>query len=54
MSDGRLESYVVWISSAERIASFRKVDGYQEKAFTCHDFFMSFLYSLQERGYRFQ
>ena len=44
----------VWLNDQERIASFHHVDGYSIRSFSCHDFFMSFLHSLQERGYRFQ
>ncbi len=48
------ETYIVWIGSADRIASFRQVDGYERKCFNTHEFFMSFLHGLQEKGYRFQ
>lgn len=48
------ENYIVWISGADRIASFRIVDGYEKMTFQCHDFFMNYLYGLQKSGYRFQ
>jgi len=48
------ESYIVWLNEANRIASFHQVEGYQSRTFTSHDFFISFLHSLQEQGYRFQ
>ena len=54
MSVQVLENYIVWISSTDRIASFRKVEGYEKKTFTTHEFFMSFLNGLQMEGYRFQ
>ena len=46
--------YIVWLSDEARIASFHSVAGYEERTFSCHEFFLSFLHSLQERGYRFQ
>ena len=47
-------NYTVWLCDANRIASFHSVSGYELHSFTCHEFFMGFLCSLQERGYRFQ
>jgi len=47
-------NHIVWLSEQDRIASFHHVEGYYTQTFTCHDFFMNFLHSLQERGYRFQ
>jgi len=47
-------NHIVWLSEQDRIASFHHVEGYNIQTFSCHDFFMSFLHSLQERGYRFQ
>ena len=47
-------SYTVWLCDTNRIASFHSVSGYEQHSFTCHEFFMGFLHSLQERGYRFQ
>jgi len=47
-------SYTVWLSHDTRIASFHSIVGYEKRSFTCHEFFMSFLHGLQERGYRFQ
>ena len=49
-----VETYVVWVGQTDRIASFRKVEGYEEKTFTTHEFFMSFLQGLQMQGFRFQ
>ena len=54
MSVQVVEPYVVWVGKTDRIASFRKVEGYEEKSFTTHEFFMSFLNGLQMEGYRFQ
>ena len=54
MSVQVVEAYVVWVGNTDRIASFRKVEGYEEKSFTTHEFFMSFLNGLQMEGYRFQ
>lgn len=45
---------IVWLNEQDRIASFHQVDGYEKQTFNTHDFFMKFLHSLQERGYRFQ
>lgn len=47
-------NYTVWLCNTNRIASFHNVTGYEQHSFTCHEFFMGFLHSLQERGYRFQ
>ena len=47
-------NYTVWLCNTNRIASFHNITGYEQHSFTCHEFFMGFLHSLQERGYRFQ
>ena len=44
----------VWISEEHRIASFHPVEGYVVQTFSNHDFFMSYIHSLQERNFRFQ
>ena len=49
-----IESYVVWTNEQTRVASFHAVDGFHSQSFHLHEFFMSYLSSLQERGYRFQ
>lgn len=54
MSVQAIETYIVWVGSTDRVASFRMVEGYEKKAFSTHEFFMSFLYGLQQNGYRFQ
>lgn len=46
--------HTVWIGEEDRIASFHAVDSYEAQTFACHDFFMRYLRSLQERGFRFQ
>ena len=46
--------YTVWLNEQTRIASFHPVEGYSIQNFLNHEFFMRFLHSLQERGYRFQ
>ena len=48
------EPNTVWLDEQARIASFHSVAGYEEHSFSCRDFFMGFLNSLQERGYYFQ
>ena len=47
-------SYTVWLCDETRIASFHSVTGYEQHTFSSHAFFIIFLHSLQERGYRFQ
>ena len=47
-------SHIVWLNDQIRIASFHPVDGFVEKCFANQSFFLQFLHSLQERGYRFQ
>lgn len=44
----------VWVCVANRIASFHPVPGYERQSFLTHDYFMSYLKSLQDRGFRFQ
>lgn len=46
--------HAVWVGEEDRIASFHAVDTYELKTFDCHDFFINYLRSLQERGFRFQ
>lgn len=54
MSQEERRNQTVWLDEQQRIASFHSVEGYHQRDFVCYDFFMSFLQSLQERGYRFQ
>lgn len=46
--------HTVWIGEEDRIVSFHAVDSYEVQTFACHDFFMKYLRTLQERGFRFQ
>lgn len=46
--------HMVWIGEEDRVASFHAVDTYELRTFACHDFFLDYLRSLQERGFRFQ
>lgn len=46
--------YTVWLCNINRIASFHCVTGYELHTFSSHEFFLNFLRSLQEQGYRFQ
>lgn len=46
--------HTVWVGEEDRIASFHPVDSYELRSFTCHDYFIHYLRSLQERGFRFQ
>ena len=48
------ELCTVWLDETARIASFHEIIGYQRHDYTNHSYFMDFLDSLQERGYRFQ
>lgn len=43
---------VVWLNSDVQIASFHYEDGYKQLNFSNQVFFMSFLQSLMESGYR--
>ena len=52
--DQRPKVHAVWIGDADRIASFHAVDTYKLLTFSCHDSFLNYLRSLQERGFRFQ
>ncbi len=46
--------HTVWVGEADKIASFHPEEGYEAQTFACHDRFLNFLRSLQERGFRFQ
>ena len=48
------EIHTVWLNEESRIASFHSVSGYKKHDYSSHSYFMAFLHSLQERGYRFQ
>ena len=48
------EVHTVWIGEEDRIASFHAVDAYELQTFVCHDLFIKYLRTLQERGFRFQ
>lgn len=46
--------YCLWLNAEQQIASFHEVEGYRAMAFHVHKFFMDYLHTLQEQGYRFQ
>ena len=48
------EIHTVWISEHDRVASFHEISGYKRHDYINHSYFIAFLHSLQERGYRFQ
>lgn len=52
--DRHPEIHSVWIGESDKIASFHAVDSYELQTFACHDYFIQYLRSLQERGFRFQ
>ena len=47
------DASVVWLNSDVQITSFHYEDGYKQLNFSNQVFFMSFLQSLMESGYRF-
>ena len=47
------DASVVWLNSDMQIASFHYEDGYKQMNFSNQAFFMSFLQSMMECGYRF-
>lgn len=48
------KTHRVWIGEEDRVASFHAVDTYELQTFACRDFFLKYLCTLQERGFRFQ
>ena len=44
----------VWLDMEHRVASFHPVEGWQKQSFQVREFFLSYLHTLQEQGYRFQ
>ncbi len=50
----KVDVHTVWVGEEDRVASFHQVDSYQPQTFSCHEYFINFLRSLQERGFRFQ
>lgn len=54
MTETKTDVHTVWVGEEDRIASFHAVDHYKPQTFSCHDYFISYLRSLQERGFRFQ
>lgn len=52
--EGAAQVHSVWIGEKDRVASFHAVDTYELQTFVCHDFFLKYLCTLQERGFRFQ
>lgn len=54
MVEEKTDVHTVWVGEEDRIASFHAVDSYEQQTFASHDYFMKYLRSLQERGFRFQ
>ena len=54
METTQTTEWVVWLHTADRVASFHPVEGGQPKRFRNHDYFLEFLADLQVQGYRFQ
>lgn len=51
---GHTADMIVWLDEQELIASFHEVDQYRRYDFHTREYFMCFLQSLQQQGYRFQ
>ena len=49
-----IDLFRMWVDHSERIASFHKVDKFQEKGFRNHDDYKAYINELQFSGYRFQ
>lgn len=55
MLQQEVKKRTVWLNEEKQIVSFHFVDGYRQEDLVCYDdFFISFLQSLQAKGYRFQ
>lgn len=54
VTETNTDVHTVWVGEEDRVASFHPVDNYREQTFSCHDYFISYLRALQERGFRFQ
>lgn len=54
VSSQKSSTEIVWVDTKNRVASFHPVDGWQEQCFQIRDYFLNYLYALQEQGYRFQ
>ena len=51
---GHTADMIVWLDEQELIVSFHEVDQYRRYDFHTREYFMCFLQSLQQQGYRFQ
>ena len=47
-------NFSVWVDHSEKIASFHRIEESTPMSFQKHDTFIAYLYTLAERGYRFQ
>ena len=53
-AERELETHVVWVDEAAKVASFHEVEGYERRSFANYAFFMDYVSSLQKRGFLFQ
>lgn len=51
---GHTADLIVWLDEQALIASFHAVEQYRRCDFHTREYFMRFLQSLQQQGYRFQ
>ena len=49
-----MEKYILWLDDKNKIVSFHEEDGYEKIEFSIRDFFINYLLSAGNTGYRFQ
>ena len=49
-----VEKRTIWMSEEDQIVSFHPVEGYQQINFCYQDLYIDYIFSLTQRGFRFQ
>ena len=49
-----MEKYMLWLDVKNKIVSFHEETGYEKVEFSVRDYFLNYLFSASNTGYRFQ
>lgn len=49
-----MEQFTLWVDIQNKIVSFHEVPQFEVVAFALHEYFLNYIQSLSDSGYRFQ
>ena len=50
----KMERFTLWVDTQNKIVSFHEVPQFEVVVFALHEYFLNYIQSLSDSGYRFQ